>query len=123
MNELGFEVLVVPDEIKFESQRLRGQKGRHKLSENDCSCLLMASRLKYTCVSNDQELREACRAYGVPMLWELETILQLYERGAFSYERTENYIVALHESSVYITKNIVAQFRAKLDRIKREKTR
>ena len=121
INELGLEILEVSDETRYEALKLKEQKGLRKLSEQDVSCLLTARQINCVCVTNDRLLRNACADFGISILWELEVILKLYENGGFTYERSERYVETLYRISAYITDEIVAIFRAELNKLRNQK--
>ncbi len=54
---------------------------RDGLSFEDATCLVMARRRGWTCVSNDKRLRSECAHAGVPVVWGLEVMLNLIEQG------------------------------------------
>ncbi len=57
---------------------------RSPLRFQDWLCVLLAEQNGWTCVTNDKRLRVECESRNVPLLWGLQVVLSLVERGALS---------------------------------------
>lgn len=62
---------------------------RAGLSFHDHLCLLLARDNGWTCVTNDGRLRRECAAEKVPVLWGLETVALLVDRGVLDAKAAE----------------------------------
>jgi predicted nucleic acid-binding protein len=89
---------------------------RPGLSFHDVLCLLVAKEHGWTCVTNDVRLRRECRSERVPVLWGLELLLMLAERGVLSREVAWSIGNAIHEANPFITAKVLAEFRKRLRR-------
>lgn len=58
-----------------------GAEVSRRLSTQDRVCLEMASANGWICATNDKVLRNACQARGVPLVWGLELMVGLVDRG------------------------------------------
>lgn len=82
-----------------------------RLSIQDHLCLALARENGWTCVTNDRALREACRRDEVSMLWGLQLILELVQRGALSSECALKAADEIHRSNpAHITHEILSKF-------------
>ncbi|MBP5620514.1 MAG: type II toxin-antitoxin system VapC family toxin [Thermoguttaceae bacterium] len=122
LDALGLRVVDSSDEILKEAGVFRLKKGFRLLSENDCVCLLTALKNKYTCVTNDRLLQKTCKEHGVQVWWGVEVVLALYEQDGVSYERAENFIVRLRQTTFYVKKEHEDEYRRRLLAIKEKKT-
>lgn len=101
--ELGI-ILIEPD--LEEIMLAAGKKG--PLSFQDNLCLLIAKRLGWTCVTNDQPLRRMCEIEGVPLFWGIELICILVESGGLLAGQAGGIILEIQKNNpMYITDNIV----------------
>jgi hypothetical protein len=87
-------------------------------SFQDQLCLLTAKRQGFTCITNDTNLRKACKDERVECLWGLELLLILYKKGGILSKDVVEIVEKIHRTNPkYITKNIVKEFRKKIKKI------
>lgn len=85
------------------------------LSFEDKLCLILARDNGWACLSNDNPLRDACKAQGVAVVWGLEIMLQLVKASHVSAEKAIEVAEAIHVvNPLYITRKIVDAFRSKV---------
>jgi len=86
---LGIKIYEPSLEIAAAAAMKRG-----RLSFQDRLCLAIATAEGWTCVSNDKQLRAACDAAKVPVLWGFQVLAMLVdaraERGRRPHDRDEH---------------------------------
>ncbi len=88
---------------------------RAGLSFEDHLCLLAAKGAGARCLSNDQPLRSACAAEGVPCVWGLEIMLELVAADSLDRARADTVAVKIQACNpLHISGAILAEFRRKL---------
>lgn len=68
-----------------------------RLSTEDRVCLEMASAKGWICATNDKVLRNACRTRGVSMVWGLELMVRLVDRGVLPRKRARLVGTKMHK--------------------------
>ncbi len=82
------------------------------ISFQDRLCLLTAKRQGFICVTNDKSLRKVCDQEGVPLLWGLQLLAEVYNAGGISAVEAELIAVAIQRSNpMHITDSIVLAFK------------
>lgn len=86
------------------------------LSFYDHLCLLLAQNNRWTCVTNDGRLRRECSAEKVPVLWGLETVALVVERGALAAAAAKKLAGAIQQINPrYTAKKVMARFLERID--------
>lgn len=81
------------------------------LSLGDQICLMMAQERGAYCVTNDGLLRQACAISAVPVLWGLELLATLVERGHTTAQIARRTGIKMRAKNPhYITKAILLEF-------------
>lgn len=107
---LGVKVVEPSVELSTDAAGRRGA-----LSFEDWVSLLLAEEEGWTCVTNDGRLRKECAQHNIDVLWGLELLAILVERGRLAAAAAVEAAEAMHRSNPrYISAEIVARFRAKL---------
>jgi len=87
-------------------------KGR--LSFQDLLCFAIAKTERWTCVSNDRQLRAQCESEKVPVLWGLEVLGLLAKVGALPAPQARELATTIAANNKRIGATILARFLAKL---------
>ena len=87
---------------------------RSPLSFTDHLCHLVARDSGGICVTNDKRLRRACEESGVPLLWGLELMLELFGAGHLSLTEAESIAWRVHQENTFVTRDLVLRFCARL---------
>ena len=99
-------------------------KRRPGLSYYDHVCLLAAKQNRWTCVTNDGRLRRECTSERIPILWGLEIMVPLVTEGHLTRDAARSVARAIAASNpTFITKEIIARFDARLDRVRASRRR
>ncbi|MBC8073829.1 MAG: PIN domain-containing protein [Deltaproteobacteria bacterium] len=106
---LGIEVVDPSLAVVVEAAGRRGA-----LSFQDRICLLLAAEHGWTCVSNDGALRRECVARGVPVMWGLEMLALVAERGQLSAAEAIAIAEGIAIRNPFITRELVARFRLRV---------
>lgn len=107
---LGVQILEPELEDMMEAGAQRG-----RLSFQDHLCIRVAKRERFTCVTNDKLLRNACEAEGVDVIWGLELMLMLYDQGGITDSAALEIAGQIRASNpLYITQNVMNSFKGKL---------
>jgi len=110
--ELGLSVIEPEIEDAYTAANDAGT-----VSFQDRLCLLTAKRHGMICVTNDKNLRKLCDGEGVPLLWGLELLLELYEAGGIPKHLAEEIACAIHETNpLHITSGILKRFMSRIGR-------
>lgn len=97
---------------------------RAGLSFYDHLCLLLALENGWTCVTNDTCLRRECEAENIPVLWGLEMVALLVDRGILTPKAAEEIALAIRRANPrYITEKVLAKFLVRIRRASREAAR
>jgi hypothetical protein len=105
-SDLGLVVIEPPIELAAQAAARRG--GR--LSFQDRLCLMLAKANGWTCVSNDRQLRLACEAEEVSVLWGLEILALVVDAGGIEPEGAREVAEAIHASNRFITRQVLQRF-------------
>jgi hypothetical protein len=90
-------------------------RGPGPLSFADWVSLIVARQRRWTCVTNDVSLRQACEAESVAVKWGLELMLDAVGVGVITPERALATAVAIHEANpLFVTAAILGRFAARL---------
>lgn len=93
------------------------QKASKRLSIQDRVCLEMVSTNGWMCATNDKALRYACRERGVRLMWGLELMVELVDRGALSVTKAQNVGRKMHVVNPRsITDSVLRDFLARIHR-------
>jgi predicted nucleic acid-binding protein len=103
--ELGLRVVEPSLELLADAAVRRGG-----LSFQDHVCLLLAKQEGWTCVTSDGALRKACVDDGVQVLWGLEPIALLVERGHMVADVAVELAGRIAALNPYVTSEIVLRF-------------
>ena len=103
--ELGLRVVEPSLELLAEAAVRRGG-----LSFQDHVCLLLAKQEGWICVTSDGALRKACVDDGVQVLWGLEPIALLVERGHMAADVAVEVAGRIAAVNPYVTGEIVLRF-------------
>lgn len=107
---LGLEVVDPTEAQVFEAG---GRGGR--LTFEDRICLVLARDNGWTCVTNDKRLRTECESTSVAVLWGLEVMVLLVERGALAAADALAVAHGLHaDNPFHISRSIVERFEARI---------
>lgn len=87
---------------------------RGRLSFQDRVCLILARDNRWTCVTNDGRLRRECEAVNVPVLWGLQLMIELVNRGAMTADAAIVVAEAVGDSNPRLKPEVVADFRRKV---------
>lgn len=88
-----------------------------RLSTQDRVCLEMASTNGWICATNDKVLRNACQTRGVSMVWGLELMVRLVDRGVLSKRKAQNVGRKMHQANPRsITESVLRNFIEELHR-------
>lgn len=80
------------------------------LSLEDWTCVLLAEKYRYVCVSNDKALRKQCNQLQLTVKWELELLCNLTEAGGILPTQCGNIIrIIQNNNPFFITNKIVAE--------------
>lgn len=102
---LGIKLVEPSLEMAAEAAAARGV-----LSFNDRLCLLLAKQNRWTCVSNDRALRCECTSVGVPLMWGLEMVAVLVERGALPSASAREIGLAVFRSNRFLGRSVLQRF-------------
>lgn len=104
--ELGL-IIVEPElEDAFTAEEQVGAT-----SFQDQLCLLTAKRHDFTCVTNDKNLRKACKMETIPTMWGLELIAKLHKSGGIPAKSAIDIARQIHKTNPkHITMKIVERF-------------
>ena len=115
LEQLGLVVEEPAIEDAFAAAR-----GLGPTSFQDRLCVLSAKRKGLMCVTNDKHLRKLCKEEGVPVLWGLQLLVELYRRGGISAEEALNVARMIHMvNPKHITMRILSDFAATIKKHKR----
>jgi len=111
--DLGITVVEATDEqIQTAAQRRPG------LSFQDNLCLLLARQNGWTCVSNDKRLRQACADDGLDVMWGLQMMVELIERGQLDAAEALRVARVMQQNNPYgITDAVMARFRQRVSKL------
>lgn len=99
------------------SQLTRAAATRGRLSFQDHLCLIVASDMGITCVTNDKALRSACETDGVRVLWGLQLMTSLVQVDAMSADEATRIARKIHSNNpLHIPRDLVERFAEKLRR-------
>lgn len=87
---------------------------RGRLSFQDRLCLAIATAEGWTCVSNDKQLRAACEAAKVPVLWGFQVLALLVDARALSAADARTIATSIAASNKRIGRAVLARFLAQL---------
>ena len=106
---LGIKIYEPSLEIAAAAATKRG-----RLSFQDRLCLAIAMAEGWTCVSNDKQLRAACEAAKVPVLWGFQVLAMLVDARALSAADARTIATSIAASNKRIGGAVLARFLAKL---------
>ncbi|MDD2240955.1 MAG: hypothetical protein PHI93_09905 [Kiritimatiellae bacterium] len=85
------------------------------LSSRDRLCLVLARNRRWGCLTNDQALRRVCGENDIPVIWGLQVLLLLHEKGFLAKKRALQTAHAIHRQNPrHIHAGILALFEEKL---------
>lgn len=111
-------ITVIEPELKhlFQAEGKRGA-----LSIEDHLNLILAKNNGWECVTNDRPLRIECEKEGVPIVWGIELICILVERGGLPLDHAKQIIKAIHLlNPSYIKEHVVQSAFERIERFKSE---
>jgi predicted nucleic acid-binding protein len=115
-DRLGLAI-VEPDLELAADAALRARTG--PLAFDDWVCLLLAQARKWTCVTNDRRLRGECATVGVDVLWGLQLLGALVQKGVLPSRDAVAAAWAIHRTNPrFIPEHLVKKFAASLARAK-----
>lgn len=89
------------------------------LAFDDWVCLLLARARQWTCVTNDRRLRGECATVGVDVLWGLQLLGVLVQKGVLPSQDAIAAAWAIHRTNPrFIPEHLVKKFSASLARAK-----
>ena len=92
------------------------------LAFDDRICLVLAKENKWTCITNDKQLRATCEKYGISVVWGLEIMLPLVEKELIEPTDALHIAKDIHESNpFFVNKIILKRFEDKIGKIIRKK--
>lgn len=95
------------------SQLTRAVARRGRLSFHDHLCLIVASDMGITCVTNDRALRSACETEGVNVLWGLQLMTTLVQAAAMNADEAIRIAEKIHSNNpLHIPRDLVERFAA-----------
>ncbi len=102
--------------IDLTSQQLvEAYAGAGPLSPQDRMCLIAARDFGFTCVTNEKALRRTCESQGVPVLWGLELMVLLMQKGRMAPADAERVANDIKISNPHhITDEILRRFTRRL---------
>lgn len=106
---LGIKIYEPSLEIAAAAAMKRG-----RLSFQDRLCLAIATAEGWTCVSNDKQLRAACDAAKVPVLWGFQVLAMLVDARALSVADARTIATSIAASNKRIGHAVLTRFLAKL---------
>ncbi len=80
------------------------------LSDEDHMCFIMARDEKAICATNEKPLRKKCEDSNIEVLWGLEIMAQLYERGKLSSGMAAKTAQKIASDNPTITETIINRF-------------
>jgi predicted nucleic acid-binding protein len=105
-------VIIVRPELE---DLLKAGSGLSQLSFPDRLCLLVAKREGFTCVTNDNILRKACKMERVDVIRGLKLLLMLFDRGKITLSEALEIAFKIQASNpMYITQKVINSFKSKL---------
>jgi hypothetical protein len=87
---------------------------RGRLSFQDRLCLAIARIERWTCVSNDRQLRAACEEATVPVLWGFQVLALLVDARALTASDARMIATNIAATNKRIGPEVLARFLAKL---------
>jgi hypothetical protein len=110
-----YDVLeIAPVDPPLQTATAAAQR-RAGLSFHDHLCLLLARDNGWTCVTNDRRLRIECATENVDVLWGLETVALLVDRGVLVAGAAEEIALAIQAvNPKFITAAVIAGFRERI---------
>ncbi|MBI2392844.1 MAG: hypothetical protein HYV09_24880 [Deltaproteobacteria bacterium] len=87
-------------------------KGR--LSFQDRLCFAIAKQERWTCVSNDRQLRTECETAKVPVLWGLEVLALLVDAAALPAPQARDLATTIVANNKRIGPAVLARFLARI---------
>lgn len=92
-------------------QMAEAAAGVGALSFADRICMILARDNGWTCITNDTALRQECRKAGIKVLWGLETLAHLVDRGSLTATKAGEIAEKIHQTNPYfINQNILQRF-------------
>jgi rRNA-processing protein FCF1 len=110
----GFEfVLYYPDADTY----YKASNARNGISFEDNICIIDAVKNKWSVITNDGRMRNKCRDENVGLIWGLQLMLILVEKGKLSKSEALRTVEKIHEVNKRITRVVVEEFRGKLGKM------
>jgi rRNA-processing protein FCF1 len=109
----GLDLRIVQPDFAMLT-RAANAAARSPLRFQDWLCLFLADQEGWTCVTNDKRLRVECESRGVPILWGLQLVLSLVERGAHSKKDAVQFAQAIHSVNRRISRYVIHAFMEKV---------
>lgn len=106
---LGIKIYEPSLEIAAAAATKRG-----RLSFQDRLHVAIATAEGWTCVSNDKQLRAACEAAKVPVLWGFQVLAMLVDARALSAADARTIATSIAASNKRIGRAVLTRFLAKL---------
>lgn len=96
-------------------QMAEAAAGFGPLSFQDRICLILARANGWTCITNDTTLRRECQGAGVEVLWGLETLALLVDRGVLTVDRAKQIASRIHQANpYYINQGVLKRFHKRI---------
>ncbi len=91
--------------------------GPGPLSFPDWLCLLTAKRWGFVCATNDKILRRECEAENIPLMWGLQLLIELHQRGAMGASVAMKIATQIHlNNPKHISIDILKRFKKSVAR-------
>lgn len=87
------------------------------ISMQDFVCVRIAEERGWVCATNDKALRRECGRRAVSILWGLEMMLYLVQKGVFKPEQAKDTAWAIHQCNKTITEKVVDTFIDQIDEL------
>lgn len=113
---LGIKLVEPSLEMTAEAAATRG-----RLSFADRLCFLIAKERAWTCVSNDRRLRRTCEESAVSVLWGLELVGLLVDKGAMPPEGARDIGERICAANQFIGDAVLERFLARIGISRRDK--
>jgi len=86
------------------------------LSDEDNMCFVMARDEKAICATNEKPLRKKCENNKIDVLWGLEIMVELCEKGKLTINTAEKIAKRISQENITITTEIVNRFKERINK-------
>jgi len=80
------------------------------LSDEDHLCFVMVRDEKAICATNEKSLRKKCKDNDIEVLWGLQMMIQLCDKGKLTIKLAERVARKIAQENITITKEIITRF-------------